>query len=214
MTTIADLLGHRIEPESFARGEPEIVVLSSPIVTNPCGDRPYVYEAEVFNFLLGRADLERNEPRGVKSVLRFKNLRVDGAVILATGQRLAVEIKLRMNWETASKAVHQFRRFLMTREAKSNPVVGGVVFFEEFSADWCGKHSGRTLEDGWNHWYEGYSTVENLPLDLLRVRQGCVQGYPMGEVVIAKINLLSSQERSSLLAQLTSGKSEIAGVDK
>ena len=62
-------------------------------------DVPLVYEDEVFNFLLGNA-----KALAIAKVLRFNALLVDGAVELANGQRLAVEITYKMNWRKACQA--------------------------------------------------------------------------------------------------------------
>src|SRR5205085_11746297 len=113
-------------------------------------------------FLLGQED--------VKAVTRFKNLRVDGALVLSNDRRLAVEIKLRMNWEKACQAEYEFRQFLKLPEAKTDPVIGGIVFFEEFSGDWKTHAKSRQLEDGWSHWYRGHSKVDGLPSHLARIR--------------------------------------------
>ena len=59
----------------------------------------WFYEDEVFNFLLGNA-----KALAIAKVLRFNALLVDGAVELANGQRLAVEIMYKMNWRKACQA--------------------------------------------------------------------------------------------------------------
>ena len=93
-------------------------------------DVPLVYEDEVFNFLLGNA-----KALAIAKVLRFNALLVDGAVELANGQRLAVEIMYKMNWRKACQAEWQFRNFLKRPEAAQGPVVGGLVFFNAFNED-------------------------------------------------------------------------------
>jgi hypothetical protein len=133
----------------------------------------HVYENEVFNFLLGNRKL-----LGIAKVLMFKALLMDGAVEFADGRRLALEIKFRMNWEKACQAEWQFRNFLKRSEAGEGPVVGGLVFFEAFSADWAQRPASRTLENGWNYWYEGHCDVEGLPLHLVRLREGQLEVYP------------------------------------
>jgi len=52
-----------------------------------------------FNFLLAN-----KVSLGIKAVLKFTALLLDGAVELVDGRRLAVEIKYRMNWEKACVA--------------------------------------------------------------------------------------------------------------
>lgn len=57
------------------------------------GSLPHAeYEANVFNFLLANREF-----LGIVAVLKFQGLLVDRAVELTTGQRLAVEVKYRMN---------------------------------------------------------------------------------------------------------------------
>jgi hypothetical protein len=67
---------------------------------------------------------------------------------------------------------------LKREEAKRNPVSGGNVFFEEFSADWARKFKSRQLENGWSHWYEGHSVVEGLRFNLMRLRGGKLEARP------------------------------------
>jgi hypothetical protein len=83
---------------------------------------------------------------GVKAVMKFSALLVDGAVELEDGRRLAVEIKFRMNWGKACVAEYEFRNFLKRTERRPFPVDGGLVFFEQFSGDWCRCPARRRLE--------------------------------------------------------------------
>jgi len=155
-------------------------VLSEPIrVANAA--EPRAYEAEVFNFLLAN-----KKCLGINSIFKFKALLVDGALELVDGQRLAVEVKFRMNWEKACQAEWQFRHFLKRHKAIAGPVNGGLVFFEEFSGDWK-RYGGRLLENGWNNWYRSYSEVDGFRVDLLRLCMGKLESFPLADAINAKI---------------------------
>ena len=71
------------------------------------------------------------------------------------------------------------------------PVDGGIVIFEEFSGDWKKKAACRLLENGWSHWYRGHSEVDGCPLDLLRLRAGILEGFPLAQAPTAKIESLA-----------------------
>src|SRR5689334_22613077 len=129
MTRLSELIGRWISPEKKGQHEPKITTLFAAIPAT--GEKPTAkYEAKVFNFLF-----TNKESLGIKSVMKFTALLVDGAVELTDGKRLTVEIKFRMNWAKACQAEFQFRNFLK-RHSASYPVSGGLVFFEEFSGDW------------------------------------------------------------------------------
>jgi hypothetical protein len=172
MESFEQLLARNIVAEPRRWNRSTITTLGAP-ATRPSSDVPRAYEDEVFNFLLGNA-----EALGIASVLHFKSLLVDGAVEFADGRRLAVEIKYRMNWKKACQAEWQFRNFLKRPEAAQGPVVGGVVFFHAFNDDWVRKPASRTLENGWNYWYEGHCEVEGLPLHLVRLSDGELEVFP------------------------------------
>src|SRR5579885_2804322 len=104
MPTIAELLDQEFTPETFVRRPPCVTTLTTPMSLAAGAKRFSEYEAEVFNFLL-----ENKKCLGIKAVLTFKNLLVDGAIVLANDKRLAIEIKLRMNWEKACQAEWEFR---------------------------------------------------------------------------------------------------------
>jgi hypothetical protein len=131
------------------------------------------YEVEVFTYLLLNRDA-----LGIKEVMKFSNLLVDGAVDLVDGRRLIFEIKYRMNWAKASQAEYQFRNFQRRHLGVAGPVHGGLVFFEEFSGDWDRQAASRRGQNGWNNWYIGHSQVEKLRVDLLRLRGGSLESYP------------------------------------
>lgn len=172
-TKIADLICLEIKPEVSPLRKPVVTALSSPLTYPETAALPLKYECEVFNFLLKNKD-----DLGIETVFKFQNLLVDGAIRLADGRWLAVEIKLRMNWTKALQAQMEFRRFLLSSEAKSNPVAGAAVFFEEFQGDgWHRKAKSRVLENGWNLWYTHYWRIDGFRADLFRLRQGTLEHY-------------------------------------
>jgi hypothetical protein len=154
-STLADLISLEIKPEDRRRRKPVVTALSAPILCPERAKLPRRFECGVFNFLL-----EKKDELGIETVFKFKNLFIDGAVQLVDGRRLAVEVKLRMNWSKALQAELEFRRFLLTSVAEANPVNGAIVFFESFKgAGWERKPKSRMLENGWNNWYTNYREI-------------------------------------------------------
>src|SRR5262245_18408826 len=118
MTTLSELIGRSITPEAKDRNTPTVLTLSAPILPNT--EKLHgQYEADVFNFLFAN-----RERLGIRSVMKFTALLVDGAVELTDGRRLTVEVKFRMNWEKACQAEWQFRTFLKRTERRPFPVDG------------------------------------------------------------------------------------------
>lgn len=156
-TTIADLISLEIKPEERKRRKPVVTPLSAPLRCPKNAKLPQQFECEVFNFLL-----EKKGSLGIETVFKFKSLFVDGAVLLVDGRRLAVEIKLRMNWTKALQAESEFRRFLLTSEAKANPVNGAVVFFEDFEGSSWKKEGQVQVPRKW---------LESLVCELLQQRR-------------------------------------------
>lgn len=172
MRTIAELIIHRVTLDERNRKEPRELILSEPIL----GERnspPDQFEVDVFNHLL-----VKKETLGIKTIWRFKNLKVDGALELSDGRHLAVEVKFKMGWEKACQAEAQFRSYLKTERAKEIPVQGCLVIFGEFSGDWNRQPAGYRLKYGWNYWYEGHSEVDRLPLTLIQFSDGQLVGCP------------------------------------
>src|SRR5215218_4921999 len=97
-----DLLKESIEPELLHVRAPDLRVLESEIPLTGMELEPAAYEIEVFNFLLAE-----KEHLGIAQVERAKNFRVDGVLTLADSQKVAVEIKYRMDWEKACQAESQ-----------------------------------------------------------------------------------------------------------
>lgn len=196
MPTISELIGRGITPEAKDRHSATVVTLSSPVEPNT--EKAHgQYEAEVFNFLL-----VNKEPLGIKAVMKFTALLLDGAVELVDGRRLAVEIKFRMNWEKACVAGWQFRTFLHNTDDRPFPVDGGIVIFEEFSGDWNRQAACRLLENGWSHWYRGHADVDGLRVNLLRLRGGKLEAFPIADAIIEKIKNLPEEQASRVLTAL------------
>src|SRR5207244_3643111 len=132
---------------------------------------PAAFEHQVLTYLI-----KHREILGIVRVFQAENLFVDGGLALDDGRFLAVEIKYRMNWLKACDAGWQFVAFTRRREAWQYRPVGGIVFFEEFSADWA-KTMPRQggVERGWAHWYDTHAVLpghKTFRLDLIRFRQG------------------------------------------
>src|SRR5262245_19526672 len=198
---IADLISLPVSPEERKRRKPVVTPLDAPLCLPDTAKLPRKFECGVFNFLL-----EQRQALGVETVFRFKNLFVDGAILLTDGRRLAVEAKLRMNWTKALQAEAEFRRFLLTPEAKANPVSGVIVFFEAFQGDgWHRKAKSRLLQNGWNHWYANYSRIDGYRADLFRLSQGAFEHYglALANSVVARAELLPEEEKEKLKAMVS-----------
>lgn len=179
MASLSELIGRAITPEAKGRNNPTIVTLSAPIQSST--EKPHgQYEADVFNFLLAN-----KERLGIKAVMKFTALLVDGAVELIDGRRLAVEVKFRMNWEKACQAEWEFRTFMRRIDVKPFDVAGGIVVFEEFSGDWNRRAASRLWENGWSHWYRGHADVDGCRVDLLRLRAELLQDFPIATPGVA-----------------------------
>jgi hypothetical protein len=199
-STIADLISLEIKPEERKRRKEKVKILTAPLDCPQDAKPSRKYECDVFNFLL-----QKQEDLGIQTVYRFANLRVDGAILLVDRRRLAVEIKFRMNWKKALEAESEFRRFLLSSEAKAHPVHGAIVFFEEFQgAGWDKKAKSRFLENGWNHWYASYFNIDGYRADLFRLRQGTVEYYGMAlaNSLIANVEQMSEEDKEKLMTAL------------
>lgn len=203
MTTIAELISRRITPEEKSDYDGQIIVLDS-LTRGNCDKEWSDFEYQVFSFLL-----ENKRELGLKSVMQFKNLVMDGAIELSNGRCLAMEFKFRMNWEKACQAEWQFRTYLKRKDRTPFlPVQGGLVFFEEFSGDWERiAKTKRVLENGWSHWYRGHSEVEGHRLDLLRLRKGSLDHFPLTDAnaLVAMINKLKDEDKDHVVSRLTTG---------
>lgn len=175
MNTLSEIIIRTFVPELYSHHEPKIEEIVSPL-SRLKSPRHLDYECEVFNFLL-----ENKDQLGIRHVFRFHNLEFDGGIQLVDEKMIAVEIKLRMNWMKACQSGWQFTQFLQKNQMQSDPflVTGAIVYFEEFSADWSRQAKSRVIENGWNHWYIGHSKVDNYRIDLVRIRQGKLEGFPL-----------------------------------
>jgi len=173
-TTLCELISRRITPELKDRNAPKIEALDG-LIPSRADKLGYQFEVEVFQFLL-----DNKISLGVRTVMKFTALLMDGAIELADGQRLALEIKFRMNWEKACQAEWRFRNYLR-RHQQTYPVSGGIVIFEDFSGDWQRQAGCRQVQNGWNNWYLGHSEVEGFRLDLLRLSKASerLESFPL-----------------------------------
>ncbi len=196
MTTLVELIGRDITPEAKDHHKPTTLTLSAPIQPNT--EKAHgQYEADVLNFLFANKEL-----LGIKAVIKFTALLVDGAVELLDGRRFTVEVKFRMNWEKACQAEWQFRNFMKRTAIRPFPVAGGIVIFEEFSGDWTRQAARRLLENGWSHWYRGHAEVDGFRLDLLRLRAGKLEAFPIADAIVEKLKGMPEEEASRLLTAL------------
>lgn len=196
MSALSDLIGRAITPERKGRNRPSTHLLDKPIQANT--SKPHgQYEAAVFNFFLAN-----KEQFGIKDVMKFTARLIDGVIELIDGRRLTLEIKFRMNWAKACQAEWQFRRFRERADIRPFPVDGGIVVFEEFSGDWTRQAASRLLENGWSHWYRGHAKVDGLRLDLFRLRDGKLEGYPIADVIVEKVKAMSEEDASKVLTAL------------
>jgi hypothetical protein len=171
---LADLLKRAHNPESWKTQTPRVTEVTGPAISATA--KPYAaYEDAVFSFLWSH-----RRGLGLAKVSRCRAVLVDGIVELSTGEEVVVEVKYRMNWEKACQAEWELRNFLRRPEASDHHLVGGVVFFEEFSGDWLRGAASRTRENGWNFWYGeyGHSHVDGLPFDLLQFGNGAIHSCP------------------------------------
>jgi hypothetical protein len=176
MNPISNLVGRRITPTDKHRKAETITLLACPTITSNKRAKPYSYEDEVFAFLC-----DHKMQLGIQTIMRFQSLVVDGAILLLDGRRFAIEIKYRMNWLKACQCNWQFRKFLQsTDEAQKNPVHGAIVFFNEFSGDWNKKSQKAVNLWGAEAWYLSHHDVEGKPMDLLKLKDGTLEGYPFG----------------------------------
>jgi hypothetical protein len=173
MKTISDFTNRAIKATDRKRREGKENALNNPIELGNKKARHATYEIEIFNFLL-----KNKTALGIESVIRFTNFLVDGKVVLTNGKRLAIEIKLRMNWLKACQTEWQLRQYLR-RFDKSKEVDAAIVFFEEFSGDWNLKKGKAKNEWGWEAWYLFYKdAIDGKPMDLLMLNNNSLSGYP------------------------------------
>jgi hypothetical protein len=170
--SLAELMNRRITPEEARVNRPTIRRLDSALLGTRA-EPAYVFEDAVFNFLR-----DQKESLGIEAVSKCANLRIDGILDLDNGDRLVLEVKYRMNWHKACQANWQFSWFLKRPEAKTRPIRGCLVVFEEFDGHgWQRRPASRLLENGWNYWYTEHSEVDGFPAHLARFRHGALERY-------------------------------------
>lgn len=203
-TQIADLICLDITPEDHGhrKGQVRPLSLNEPLAYPEDAQPSHKYEWDVFNYLL-----EKKDALGIQAVFKFENLFIDGAILLADGKtRLAVEVKMRMNWMKACQAGWQLKQFMTrTEEATTNPVNGAIVFFEQFQGDgWDRKVQCRFLENGWNHWYLYHAKVEGRRVDLVRLSQDTFEHYglALANSMTANVEQMSEAEKKTQIAAM------------
>jgi hypothetical protein len=172
MDMISALIDRPFSPEVIARHKPNKNTILS---LNPLERHkpPARFEDAVFNYLhANRGEL------GIESLLRFKSLVVDGQAVLSDGRRFAIEVKLNMNWLKACQSGWQIRQFVKrVKDASITPIIGALVFFEEFSGDWDQLLAGG-IKRGWRNWYTSHFDIDGVRVHLLQFREGRLEGYP------------------------------------
>src|SRR4051812_31938294 len=84
MFPLSALLGNPVCPETMRKLSPKIALVTEPLrcpVDAKAGRR---FECGVFNCLL-----QQKEQLGIDAIFEFKRLKVDGAIVLSDGRRLA-----------------------------------------------------------------------------------------------------------------------------
>ena len=114
-----------------------------------------------------------------------------------------------MNWQKAMEATFEFKQFLQTEEAKTNPVHGAIVFFEKFDGSgWQRTPQCRVLQDGWNEWYRYFSKIDGIgSVDLIRLQNDLLGHYESEKVaasILALAESLPEEQREILRAAMFS----------
>src|SRR5216683_3404281 len=101
--TISELTNRIVKgvPKKTAHGNWKILTDTIPVGKKIAGWS--TCEVQVFNFLFSN-----RENLGIREVIKFRNLLVDGQIVLSDGTRLVVEVKMRMNWMKACQSEYQF----------------------------------------------------------------------------------------------------------
>ena len=123
------------------------------------------------------AHLVANRKRlGIARVLRGRACVVDGALLLDDGRYVVIEIKYRMGWLKACQAGWQLSQFAGSRLGRQYRPRAGIVFFEEFSADWARLRG--AVESGWLQGCDYHATDPGhpkIPIHLVRFQRGRFQ---------------------------------------
>ena len=174
MGLLRKIITAKPRPPGRSRRKPvTIPVTSIRTLAGTKKDAPARFERKVFRFLFAN-----RKSLGIRTVLRFRNSLIDGALILASGRRVALEIKYRLNWAKACQTGWQFSRFLDTLGVKRHSYRRGLVIFDDFSGDWARKRRGVAV--GWDHWYRDHSSLgrRQFTLHLARLARGEIQANP------------------------------------
>jgi hypothetical protein len=173
MESLADLISREVGSEPGRTNSPAAAPFNTRVEPKGTETAPHAFEIAVFNFFL-----LHKKPLGISAVWRCRNVRIDGLIDLDDGQRLALEIKYRMNWQKACQACAQFGWYRTHVEASAEkPLSSGLVVFEEFSGDWARRKPKWLLENGWSFFYTDHREVEGLKVDLIRLRNGALESF-------------------------------------
>lgn len=178
MEPLATLIGREPSPEDARVNTPTVQAIDAPLA--PKGNAATVFEIAVFNALLRERSI-----LGIKQVSRCRNVRIDGLLELDGGQRLAVEVKYRMNWEKACQACAQVIWFNNYPPTKQYRLDAAIVVFEEFTGDWARRKSSWLLENGWNYWLTDHREADGVPVRLVRFRDDAFESYEMAYAAAA-----------------------------
>ncbi len=180
LLSVAQILHRVVTPAPVKSKGPEDTRLRTPRDVEVRGKRPAnLFEARVFRFLV-----RNHRALGLREVHRFKNQMIDGALVLTTGARVALEIKYRVGWDTACRSHWQIETFLAARPRGRRPYPYGVVIFGAFGGDWARARHGRAV--GWDHWYRGYASLRgrSIRIALVQFATGGLRPYPSGRATI------------------------------
>jgi hypothetical protein len=170
--SLVDMISREISHEPGRVNSPAARRIEVPIQAKGTETGPHAFEIAVFNFLVAQ-----EQPLGIEAVWQCRNVRIDGLLDLDDGQRVALEIKYRMNWEKACQACAQFGWYRTHIEAKEKPLSSGLVVFETFTGDWARRKPNWLLESGWNFFYMDHHEVEGLRVDLVRFRGQTLESF-------------------------------------
>lgn len=161
--TIHEILALRCKTESIPRKDPKEFEVNSDFFQERATEYGN-YEMEVFKYLY-----DDRASRNIKTVYALKNQLIDGKLLLIDDTIVPIEIKFRMNWPLACQTIRQFTGFCGRNE---NSFENGLVIFEKFNRDWAKKATGRSMQNGWIHWYKDYFETNGIKLQLVKLPKG------------------------------------------
>jgi hypothetical protein len=120
------------------------------------------FEKSVFYYL----ETHKKE-HGIETVFPFQSMRVDGALLLSNGQAIVLEIKQRLAWLRACNARIELqtmrtnpKMWKLYVDKVSEKVDGGLIIFEQFSADWENPWVKRNISQrGWHQFYSEEAVI-------------------------------------------------------